>query len=69
MEWKSTDKHRSTPLSGKTQQNLENKSTPLPDQTQHKSENPPLSSKTKNWRGGHHNNINICLKTSGEKLF
>ena len=40
--------HRSTPVSGKTQQKLENKSMLLTVQTQHKSENPPLSTNTKN---------------------
>ena len=47
MERKLSGKHKSTPLSGKTQPKLENKSKYLPSQTQQYSDNLPLPTKTK----------------------
>ena len=48
MDRKSSDKHISTPLTGKNQPNPGKKSMSMSYQTQQKSENSPLTAKKKN---------------------
>ena len=51
MERNSPDKHKSVPLTGKTQPKSENNYMTLPDQTQQKYDNPPPPAKAKTCEG------------------